>query len=46
MVVGRASWKHTDGSQRMGQASGYLTNHAPVGTLVTFKLVRVSVQPT
>ena len=42
MVVGRASWKHTDGSQRTGQASGYLTSYAPVGTLITFKLVRVS----
>ena len=41
MLVGRVAWKAADGSQRFGQASSFLTCHAPPGTPISFKLVRV-----
>ncbi|KAK9824802.1 hypothetical protein WJX74_009932 [Apatococcus lobatus] len=41
MLVGRVAWKAADGSQRFGQASSFLTTHAPPGTPISFKLIRV-----
>ena len=44
MLVGKAWWKRPDGLVGVGQASSYLVDHAPVGAIVTFMLVRVSAQ--